>query len=295
MRANIFNIQRFSLDDGPGIRTVVYTKGCNLHCEWCHNPESISFKPQIMRIDSKCQRCGKCAAVCPERAITKNNDMYITDYNTCTNCNMCINECLYDALIISGKEMSVEEVFDEIIKDRDYYDESGGGVTFSGGEPTCHSDFLSEILRMCNENNISTAIETNGQTDLGIVKKLSPLLDYVIVDFKHYDETKLKRFTGADPETIMKSIKYYIDHNKTEVRIPIIPDFNDSPTELNTMLEILENMSAKHITTIPYHTYGISKYTNLGMEYKYGRYDEMDKDEYQNLVYNLQRKHHNLI
>lgn len=267
MTGHLFNVQRFSLDDGPGIRTVVFFKGCNQICPWCHNPESLSPRPQVLRKDSLCTRCGRCAQVCPQGAVSHHEGGYRTDPAKCVRCGRCIDLCPSDALMLVGYDRTVDEVVKLVCKDRDFYRRSGGGVTFSGGEPAVQSAFLLACLRACREAGIQTAIETNGNYPLELTARLSPLLDYVMIDLKHTDAAKHLRFTGVSNAQNLASIQYYLSHNVTDVRVPVIPGFNDTAAELQDILDFARESGAKKVTLLPYHVFGISKYTNLSIPY----------------------------
>ena len=269
MTGHLFNIQRFSLDDGPGIRTVVFLKGCNQVCLWCHNPESLLPAPQVLRKDSLCTRCGRCEEVCPHGAVFHNDAGFLTDHTKCVRCGHCIDLCPSDALMLVGYDKTVEEVVKLVCKDRDFYQRTGGGVTFSGGEPAVQSEFLLQCLEACREQGIQTAIETNGNYPLELTARLSPLLDYVMVDVKHTDE-KHRRFTGVSNRQSLASAQYYLAHNATDLRVPVIPTFNDTADELQDILRFARESGAKKVTLLPYHTFGISKYTNLSMPYTLG-------------------------
>lgn len=284
MKGQLFNVQRFSLDDGEGIRTIVFFKGCNQRCLWCHNPESLSCEEQIARVDSLCTRCGRCANVCPEKAIFLKDGKFYPDTSKCILCEKCIEHCPQSAIKKEGYTSDADEVIRIICKDRAYYQESGGGVTFSGGEPTFQIDFLLEMLKRCRDEHISAAIETNGNTPLEQVKIISPYLDMVMVDFKHYDPDKHRKFTGVDNFRTIESIKYYVKHNKTEVRIPIIPTFNDTPDELQSMLKILSEIGAKRVVLLPYHTFGVGKYKNLNMPYALEGKEKLEVENVQKIL-----------
>ena len=244
MTGHLFNIQRFSLDDGPGIRTVVFLKGCNQVCLWCHNPESLLPAPQVLRKDSLCTRCGRCEEVCPHGADSHNDAGFLTDHTKCVRCGHCIDLCPSDALMLVGYDKTVEEVVKLVCKDRDFYQRTGGGVTFSGGEPAVQSEFLLQCLEACREQGIQTAIETNGNYPLDLTARLSPLLDYVMVDVKHTDDEKHRRFTGVSNQQSLASAQYYLAHNATDLRVPVIPAFNDTADELQDILRFARESGA---------------------------------------------------
>ena len=196
--ATIFDIERNSYVDGPGIRTTVFFKGCNLHCSWCHNPESQSPKPQMLVYKNKCTGCGKCKEKCPN-ALKK-----------CELCGRCTLYCPHDARDICGKEYTVDEVMREILKDKLFYENSGGGVTFSGGECMLQIDFLEEILKACKENGIHTAVDTAGHVPYERFEQILPYTDLFLYDVKCFDSDKHKQYTGVENQLILKNLKFMI-------------------------------------------------------------------------------------
>ena len=254
MKGLIFDIDRNSFVDGPGIRTTVFFKGCNLKCAWCHNPESQAFKPQMMFYSDKCKGCGKCNEVC------QNN------FEKCDLCGKCTFYCPVDSRKVCGKEYTVDEVFAEIIKDRSYYDNSGGGVTFSGGECMLQIDFLLEILKKCKENSIHTAVDTAGHIPYEHFEKILPYTELFLYDIKMFDSEKHKKYTGVGNELILENLKKLFKANaKILIRIPIISDINDSIEEMLSIKEFFEkNGKPEKIELLPYHAMGENKYAAIG-------------------------------
>ena len=214
----IFSIQRYSLHDGPGIRTIVFFKGCNLRCLWCHNPESQSAVPELMSYPDKCRNCGACTAFC-SKAFT----------DACSKCGSCASVCRYGAREKCGKKESADDVFDVILKDRDYYEVSGGGVTLSGGEPLLQPEFAAAILEKCRENGIHTAIETAGNVPSETLERLMPLTDLFLYDIKCIDTELHKNLTGVSNDLILSNARL-LQNSGAEVifRMPVVPGFNDS-------------------------------------------------------------------
>ena len=203
----IFNIQRFSVNDGPGIRTTVFLKGCPLNCVWCHNPESKSEKTELFYNYEKCTSCRKCAAVCKNGCHLFEGEKHIFDRKKCTVCGKCADQCLTGALETVGYDRTADEVIAEVLKDKDFYDNSGGGMTLSGGEPLLQFDFTYELLKKAKENKLHTCIETCGFTEFYRLQKIAPLVDIFLYDYKETDAYRHKEFTGASNETIIKNLK----------------------------------------------------------------------------------------
>ena len=253
--ASIFDIERNSFVDGPGIRTTVFFKGCNLKCAWCHNPESQDFKPQMMFYKDKCKGCGKCKEICP----TPDN---------CMLCGKCCIYCPVDARKVCGKEYTVDEVFSEIIKDKSYYENSGGGVTFSGGECMLQIDFLLEILKKCKQNGISTAVDTAGHIPFESFEKILPYTDMFLYDFKVFDNEKHKKYVGVGNELILENLKKLLNLGaKVYIRIPVIEGVNDTLSEMQNIKEFLyKNGKPEKVELLPYHAMGENKYRAIGKE-----------------------------
>ena len=271
MTGRVFNVQKFSVDDGPGIRTLVFLKGCPLRCEWCSNPESQLSKPQVMYYPKKCRGCGKCIANCPQNCI-RTDQAYgiITDHNLCIGCGKCEEMCLFNARKLMGKDMTVEELMDVVMDDYDFYRNSGGGVTFSGGEPLMQPDFLRDMLKACKENEIHTAVETCGYVSWESFEKVVKYLDLIFFDFKHYDCDVHKKFTGVGNEKIKENLKKLNEiFDNIVVRIPYIPGFNDGKDHMQKILEELEEIKINNVEVLPYHRIGRDKYRGLGMPYQY--------------------------
>ena len=256
MKATIFDIERNSYVDGPGIRTTVFFKGCNLRCAWCHNPESQSPKPQMMFYKNKCTGCGKCKERCPN------------NLEKCGLCGKCTLYCPHDAREICGKEYTVDEVIREILKDKAFYDNSDGGVTFSGGECMLQIDFLEEILKECKKNGIHTAVDTAGYVQFEYFERILRFTDLFLYDIKCFDSEKHKQYTGVGNESILENLKRLLTTKKSVwIRIPIIPMVNDTEEELQKIKSFLEAcQSPKKIELLPYHAMGEHKYEAIGKE-----------------------------
>ena len=255
LTATIFDIERNSFVDGPGIRTTVFFKGCNLKCAWCHNPESQDFKPQMMFYQDKCKGCGKCKEICPTP-------------DRCTLCGKCTLYCPVEARKVCGKEYTVDEVFSEIIKDKSYYENSGGGVTFSGGECMLQLDFLCEILKKCKENGIHTAVDTAGFVPFSSFEKILPFTDLFLYDIKIFDTEKHKQYVGANNNLILENLKKLFSAGaRVYIRIPVIHGVNDSVEEMQQIKDFLRaNGDPKKVELLPYHAMGENKYRALARE-----------------------------
>ena len=252
-KATIFDIQHSSFVDGPGIRTTVFFKGCNLKCAWCHNPESQDFKPQMMFYKDRCTNCGKCKEVCP--------------YNLakCDLCGKCTFFCPNEARQISGKEYTLDEVFEEIIADKVFYETSGGGVTFSGGECMLQIDFLCEILKKCKENGIHTAVDTAGHIPFEYFEKVLPYTDLFLYDIKLFDSEAHKKYVGVGNELILSNLKELFKSGaKILIRIPVIGTVNDNIDEMKKIKSFLDECGMpEKVELLPYHSMGERKYTAL--------------------------------
>ena len=230
MKATILEIQRMSTEDGPGIRTTIFFKGCSLNCLWCHNPESISPHPQIHWIANQCIGCKTCLEICPEGALTFTADGNQVDRNRCNGCGLCAEECPADALELLGQSWELDELLAEIIKDRTYFEKSGGGVTLGGGEPTLQGSFNRELLKKLKESGIHTALDTCGMCSRKALEGLLPYSDLLLFDLKEIDPQKHRRFTGTSNEKIFENLIYVRDWMQSNshpsqlwIRTPIIP------------------------------------------------------------------------
>ena len=265
MLATIFDIQRNSFVDGPGIRTTVFFKGCNLRCKWCHNPESQSIQKQMMYYKDKCIGCGKCAEVCPNQL------------KKCDFCGKCEIYCPADARKVCGKEYSVDEIFREIAKDKMFYENSGGGATFSGGECMLQIDFLCEILRKCKENGVHTAVDTAGHVPWECFEKTLPYTDMFLYDIKAYSKDLHKQGTGVSNKLILENLLRLSGKCDIIVRIPVIGGFNGDKAELRQIAGFLKKIKCIKKELLPYHSMGEHKYDALGMEHK--NYSVPDMEE----------------
>jgi pyruvate formate lyase activating enzyme len=263
----VFDIQRYSIHDGPGIRTVVFLKGCPLRCEWCSNPESNQDEIELLYNAKICILCKQCISFCPTNALTVKQEKYI-DVNRikCSKCGKCTEICPTGALLLSGRYMTVEEVLQEVKKDLFFYHKSGGGITLSGGEPTRQPEFCEAIIKSVYSMSISVAIETCGYCSYEILQKLAKWTDLFLYDIKHVDDIKHINRTGVSNQIILDNLKKLIDSGVSViVRIPVIPDFNATITDMRLICKFLSNIGGfKEIHLLPYHRLGDSKAIQLG-------------------------------
>jgi pyruvate formate lyase activating enzyme len=265
----VFNIQRYSIHDGPGIRTTVFMKGCPLRCMWCQNPESQAFKPELFFNKEKCTGCGQCAAVCPEKAVEILEGKAVTDRSVCTACGLCVEGCPAEAREIMGKSMTADEVVEEVMKDEVFYRTSGGGVTLSGGEPFAQADFSASILSLCKAKGVHTAIETCGYARWEIAEKVLPFVDLVLFDLKQMSGVEHLKLTGAPNSLILQNLKRirHERHIPVLLRIPVIPGYNDSSENIRATSRFVahELDPSMQVHLIPYHRLGVSKTEQLEM------------------------------
>lgn len=269
VKVTVSNISKTSLHDGPGIRTVVYLKGCPLRCKWCHNPETFRAKPDILYNESKCIKCARCVNLCPQNHIIAQDKMvFLRD--DCSLCGKCTDECPTGALSLCGKEMDAEEVFKEVKKDIHYFTQSGGGITLSGGECLLYPEFCKELLEKCKNENIHTAIESALYVPLQNIKAVLPYVDLFFADLKIPSSSKHKEFCGKGNELIIENIRYISQNAKNViVRIPLIPGVNDSENDMDEFSKLINNFSQRvcSVELLKYNYLAESKYKFLDYDY----------------------------
>ena len=268
LTAFVFNIMRFATHDGPGIRTVVFFKGCPLSCWWCHNPESQSFLPDRLYFAERCRHCLECAAICPEHAISEVDGVVYTSA-ACTLCATCTTVCMAEARQIAGQRYTVEELIAEVEKDVVFFDESAGGVTLSGGEPLSQPVFVASFLAACQDRGISTTLETCGFAQPEVFQQAALQADFVLFDLKLIDPAKHLRYTGVSNDLILRNLEQLVAGRRPlTVRIPVIPGVNDSTEDIGGFVEYLSRLRPPAIELLPYHRIGADKYRRLGLPYK---------------------------
>jgi pyruvate formate lyase activating enzyme len=296
----IFNIQRFSIHDGPGIRTTVFLKGCSLRCFWCHNPEGLHLKPEIQFFSTRCIGCGECVTTCQEGAqLILADGTRVFDREKCTVCGDCVENCFPGGLQINGKTMTVDEVLDEVRQDRSFYETSGGGVTLSGGEPMLQPDFAYNLLAKARDEGIPTAIETTTNVRWDLIERMLPVTDLFMVDIKSMDSAKHKAATGVPNEQILENIRRLAARVPEIIfRVPVVPTVNDTREDIAAIAQFVaelkalrpakthtKQLSENHpienpdLELLPFHRMAGDKYTSLEMDYQAVTLDTPSKEK----------------
>lgn len=270
MSAEVFgtvtDFKRFAVHDGDGIRTTVFLKGCPLKCVWCHNPESLSMKPELALYQDKCTLCGECATVCPTGAHRFADRKHSLDRSVCSACGKCEQVCPGRALKLYGSRMSVSEVIRIVAEDRIFYESSGGGMTLSGGEPTLQPEFSLELLEAAKELGINTALDTCGFAPRETYEAMLPYTDTFLFDVKHCSDEGYLRCTGKSGRLIFDNLRFLSDSGaRIEIRIPLVPGYNDDEATLRGIGRLLSEVRTTKIRLLPYHSYARAKYAALGL------------------------------
>jgi pyruvate formate lyase activating enzyme len=264
----VFNIQKFSIQDGPGIRTTVFMKGCSLRCPWCSNPEGMGTAPEIMPSEHKCIACKKCMEACAPGAISFRADIREIDWELCSQCLACAEVCPSRALEVVGKYRTVDETFRIAERDRDFYESSGGGVTVSGGEALLQWEFVRELLKKCQEADLHTALDTTGYCAWENMRQVLLHTDLVLFDVKHMDSGRHREKTGVPNERILRNLERAASMTKVWLRVPVVPDFNDSEPDMHSTAELAVRVGAEKVSLLPFHDWARDKYRRLGRPYE---------------------------
>jgi pyruvate formate lyase activating enzyme len=268
MSINVLKIQKFCINDGPGIRTTLFFKGCPLRCRWCHNPESIPAKPMLMWNERLCTSCGLCVERCPTGAQMQEGDKHSVDFSNCTACGECVKVCMAGALKIHGSRETVESVMEQVCKDRDYYENSGGGVTFSGGEPLAQPDAAIELARACHAEGVSVWLDTSGFASEDVFERIAAEVDGFLYDIKLIDPDLHHEYCGVNNTPILKNFRRAVESGKpVRMRVVLTPGLSDTEENLNGIVRLIEETGFDGpVDLMPYHRMGSGKYTGLGLE-----------------------------
>lgn len=283
----IFDVRRYSINDGPGIRVTVFFKGCSLNCAWCHNPESISNKVQKMYHRDKCIRCGGCVEVCPEQACTMTPEGIVTNRDRCTGCGKCADICPTKATEMSGRMITVEEIVEIVEKERIFFDQSGGGVTFSGGEPLLQPEFLLALLSEFGSRSIHRAIDTTGFTKTETLLEVAKHTDHFLYDLKLMDSEKHRKWTGVGNEIILHNLEVLAGTGASiNIRIPLVRSVNDDTNNINQTASFIAALPGekKNVNILPYHNIMISKHMRLGSIFNAKTMSEPGGEELEDIV-----------
>ena len=268
LRGLVFNVMRFAVHDGPGIRTTVFLKGCPLRCWWCHNPESQSARPEVVYSEARCLRCGDCVAACPQGALRLNGSVH-RDRDRCKSCGTCVEHCLAAARQMAGEWWSVADVLAKVERDRVFYEESGGGVTLSGGEPLQQGDFAAALLSACRDRSIPTALDTCGYAAPDVFQRVAAQADLLLFDLKVIDAGRHRELTGAGNELILANLRWAATHGKAVIaRVPVIPGCTDDAANLAEIAAVARSLDLTRVDLLPYHRIAMDKYRRLHRDYR---------------------------
>lgn len=300
-KGNVFNIQKFSIHDGPGIRTTVFFKGCPLACKWCHNPESLSREKQILINHDKCIRCGTCIKICPTNALYMGDNKLKINEDLCTYCEDCEGACIQEAIEIVGKDMTDDEVITEVEKDKVFYEVTGGGVTFSGGEPFYQPQFLEALVKKAKKRSFHVAVDTSGMT---LWENIESVLDYVdlyLYDLKMMDSEKHKKYIGSSNKIILENLKRLdkeLDKREGSInlRLIVLKGINDSEEDIDLILNFISDLNnISQINLLEYHTMGREKYSRLNLEYEMSGDEKPDYYRLQSIKESFEKNNYQVV
>ena len=283
----VFDIKRYAINDGPGIRMVIFLKGCNLNCAWCHNPEGISPVQEQMYNPAKCIKCGTCVVACPETALTLTQDGIVTDAGRCHLIGLCAAVCPTKAIELSGRSMDVQEIMQEIEKERVFFEQSGGGVTFSGGEPMMHPDFLVRLLEECGSKGIHRAVDTAGLVSTEVLLRVAAQTDLFLYDLKMIDAERHRKWTGVTNEKILANLRILSESSaRIIIRIPLVGGVNDDAENLEATARFIASLAGdkKVVNLLPYHKIAQSKYGKLGRPEEFQLFEEPTKTKLEEAI-----------
>ena len=277
----VFNIERFAIHDGPGIRTTVFFQGCPLRCQWCANPESQQVGPSLMFLEKKCTGCARCVQKCPQGAVSIKDGKASVDRSRCIGCGICEETCLNGAMSIIGKVMTPDDIYQIVLRDEDYYKQTGGGLTLSGGEALLYIRRIIPLLEQCRERGIHIAVETCGNVPMENIEMAVDLVDLFLFDIKTLDAEKLLTYTGGDLQQIKQNFARIAENHahKIVIRVPVIPEVNHTAEEIRQIFELAIKSQVTRVDLLPYHTLGLTKYRQLGIPYPFKQAQSLRKEE----------------